>query len=152
MSRRTILSHRDLHLIDVNVLIARLFENHEHHDRATEWFGAPGLQWALCPWTEAGFLRFATQPNRLSMSEATGLLDDLAQQPGYNYHSCAQNWRTLTKPFFRRLHGHNQVTDAYLLGMAIHDGLVLSTFDKGILHLAGEYATQVQIVGQTGKK
>ena len=146
------MTRRDLYLIDVNVLIARLFENHEHHDLATEWFGTPGLQWALCPWTESGFLRFATQPNRLSMGEATGLLDDLAQHPGYNYHSCAHNWRTLTKPFFRRLHGHNQVTDAYLLGMAIHDGLVLSTFDKRILHLAGEYAMHVQIVGQTGKK
>jgi len=80
------------------------------------------------------------------MGEATGLLDDLAQHPGYHYHSCAHNWRTLTKPFFRRLHGHNQVTDAYLLGMAIHDELVLSTFDKRILHLAGEHTRYIQIV------
>jgi predicted nucleic acid-binding protein len=118
---------------------------------AVEWFNTPGLQWALCSWAEAGFLRFATRPDRLSMSEASGLLDELALYPGYHYHACAQNWRSLTKPFFRRLHGHNQVTDAYLLGMAIHDKLLLATFDKGILHLAGEHSQQVRIVGGSGR-
>ena len=136
-----------LHLVDVNLLIARLFEGHEHYDPATEWFNAPGLQWALCPWAEAGFLRFATRPDRLSMSEATGLLDELALHPGYHYHPCIHNWRTLTKPFFRRLHGHKQVTDAYLLGMAIVDDLILATFDKRILHLAGEHSQHIRIVG-----
>ena len=43
-----------LHLIDVNILIARIFEGHEHHPAAVEWFDTPGLQWALCPWSEAG--------------------------------------------------------------------------------------------------
>ena len=134
-------------LVDVNVLIARLFETHEHHDLATEWFNTPALQWALCPWAEAGLLRFATQPDRLSMSEATGLLDELALHPGYHYHPSIDTWRTLTKPFFRRLHGHKQVTDAYLLGLAIHDKLVLATFDKRIIHLAGEHSQHVHIVG-----
>jgi len=136
-----------LYLVDVNVLIARLFETHEHHDLATEWFNTPSLQWALCPWAEAGLLRFATQPDRLSMSEATGLLDELALHPGYHYHPSIDTWRTLTKPFFRRLHGHKQVTDAYLLGLAIHDKLVLATFDKRIIHLAGEHSQHVHIVG-----
>ena len=53
----------------------------------------------------------------------------------------------MTKPFFRRLHGHKQVTDAYLLGMAIEEDLILATFDKRIGHLAGEYAKQVLILG-----
>jgi len=136
-----------LYLVDVNVLIARLFETHEHHDLATEWFNTPSLQWALCPWAEAGLLRFATQPDRLSMSEATGLLDEVALHPGYHYHPSVDTWRTLTKPFFRRLHGHKQVTDAYLLGLAIKDKLVLTTFDKRILHLAGEHSQHVHIVG-----
>lgn len=136
-----------VHLLDVNVLIAHLFEDHKHHDVATEWFRTPGLRWALSPWAEGGLLRFATQPGRLSMSEATGLLDELALCRGYHYHPCAQSWRTLTQPFFRRLHGHNQVTDAYLLGMAIHDGLVLVTFDRAILHLAGEHGKHVHLLG-----
>jgi hypothetical protein len=136
-----------LYLVDVNVVIARLFEGHEHHDLATEWFHTPGLQWAICPWSEAGFLRFATRPDRLSMGEATGLLEQMERHPGYHYHTPVHNWRALTKPFFRRLHGHKQVTDAYLLGMAIADGLMLATFDKRLLHVAGEYAGQVLILG-----
>jgi toxin-antitoxin system PIN domain toxin len=136
-----------LYLVDVNLLIARLFEAHEHHDLAAEWFQTSGLQWALCPWVEAGFLRFATKPERLTMTEATGLLDEMALHPGYRYHTCAANWRALTKPFFRRLHGHKQVTDAYLLGMAIADDLIFATFDKRIIHLAGEHAKQVLTLG-----
>jgi hypothetical protein len=137
-----------LYLVDVNLLIARLFEAHEHHRLAAEWFHTPGLQWALCSWTEAGLLRFATRPGRLTMSEATGLLDALALHPGYHYHACAQTWHTLTKPFFPRLHGHKQVTDAYLLGIALHDGLTLATFDRRILHLAGQNSQNLHIVGE----
>jgi hypothetical protein len=50
------------------------------------------------------------------------------------------------KPFFNRLHGHKQVTDAYLLGHAVLDGLVLATFDGGILHLAGEHSQHVHVL------
>jgi hypothetical protein len=86
-------------------------------------------------------------PEGLSMREATGLLEQMELHPGYHYHTCAANWRALTKPFFRRLHGHKQVTDAYLLGMAIEDDLILATFDKRIAHLAGEHVQQVLILG-----
>ncbi len=82
------------------------------------------------------------------MGEASGVLDDLAKLPGYRYHTTIQNWRMLTRPFFTRLHGHNQVTDAYLLGMAIDcQGMMLATFDKRILHVAGEFRTCVHIIG-----
>jgi toxin-antitoxin system PIN domain toxin len=136
-----------LHLIDVNILIARIFEGHEHHRAAVNWFNTPGLQWALCPWSEAGFIRYATRPGRLSMAEATAILEELAQHPGYHYRPIAHDWRTLTKPFYQRLHGHKQVTDACLLGLAIRHGLILATFDKRILHLAGEYGRHVQTLG-----
>jgi len=47
------------------------------------------------------------------------------------------DWQTLCSPFFKRVYGTNQVTDAYLLGLAVREDLVLVTMDKGILHLAG---------------
>jgi len=83
--------------------------------------------------------------------QSTELLEQMELHPGYHYHTCAANWRTLTKPFFRRLHGHKQVTDAYLLGMAIEDDLILATFDKRIGHLAGEHAKQVLILTTRGE-
>jgi predicted nucleic acid-binding protein len=49
------------YLLDVNILVALLDEDHIHHQRATAWFDTPGLQWAVCPFTEAGFLRYMTR-------------------------------------------------------------------------------------------
>ncbi len=71
------------------------------------------------------------------MSEATAILKQLAQHPGYRYLPINADWQTLCSPFFPRLYGTKQVTDAYLLGLAVRSGLVLVTMDKAILHLAG---------------
>jgi toxin-antitoxin system PIN domain toxin len=134
------LANRRRYLFDVNVLVALLDEDHKHHRVVTEWFDAPRLQWAVCPFTEAGFLRYMTRPKagNLSMEEATALLVRLAQEPGYHYQPISAAWQTLCQPFFQRLFGHKQITDAYLLGLAIHEDLILVTFDKGIVHLAGD--------------
>ncbi len=71
------------------------------------------------------------------MSEAAAILKQLAQHLGYRYLPIAADWQTLCSPFSRRLYGTRQVTDAYLLGLALREGLILITMDKGILHLAG---------------
>jgi toxin-antitoxin system PIN domain toxin len=128
------------YLLDVNVFLALLSENHIHHQGVTAWFNTPGLKWAICPFTEAGFLRNATapRPGQISLSEATAVLDRLAQVHGYHYVPITADWRTLCSPFATRLYGTKQVTDAYLLGLAIKDGLCLVTMDKGILHMAGK--------------
>ena len=135
-------------LLDVNALVALLDEDHIHHRRVTEWFDTPGLEWALCPFTEAGFLRYMTRPQtgRVTMSEASAMLKRLAEQPGYRYQPISSDWRTLCSPFFKRLFGHNQITDAFLLGLAVHAGLVLVTFDRGIRHLAGGHRNHVLLL------
>ena len=80
------------------------------------------------------------------MSEATAVLLQLAKHPGYRYVPIMADWQTLCGPFSSRLYGTKQVTDAYLLGLAMHEGLVLTTFDKALLHLAGEHALHVLIL------
>jgi hypothetical protein len=132
-------------LLDVNALVALLDEDHIHHEPVAEWFDTPGLRWAVCPFTEAGVLRHMTRPKTgdMSMEEATAMLARLAQEPGYHYQSIAADWHTLCGPFFKRLFGHNQITDAYLLGLAVHEDLVLVTMDRGIVHLAGEHQSHV---------
>jgi hypothetical protein len=106
------------------------------------------MQWALCPFTEAGALRLFTRPKtgELTLREATAMLESLKRQPGYRYQPVTADWQTLTSPFSARLHGHRQVTDAFLLGLCIREGLVLATFDSAILHLAGEYARHVYLL------
>jgi hypothetical protein len=135
------------HLLDVNVLIARVFEHHAHHLAVRDWFRS-GPEWAICPFTEAGFLRFATAPDRgnISVREAGAILEDLARHPGFSYISASSDWRTLTNPFFKRIHGHNQITDAFLLGLAMQEKLALVTLDRAMLHLAGEHAGYVRLL------
>jgi toxin-antitoxin system PIN domain toxin len=138
------------YLFDVNVLIALVTEDHIHHQLVTEWFSAPGLQFAVCALTEAGFLRYATapRPGHLTMMAATAILEDTAQHPGYRYLPIAADWQTLCSPFFARLYGTQQITDAYLLGLAVREGLVLVTMDRGVVHLAGkEHARSVLLLG-----
>lgn len=144
-------SHR--YLLDVNVFVALTFTTHVHHRLVKEWFNSsPRLQWAACALTEAGFLRIATalRIGQLTMSEATTVLTQLAQHPGYHYLPITADWHTLCSPFFRRLYGTKQVTDAYLLGLALHENLTLVTLDKGILHLAGEHQKSVLLLAEQG--
>lgn len=144
------MSNPTVHLLDLNVLIALTDRSHMHHQAASAWFDTPGLQWALCPSTEAGFIRYMTRPKtgELSMPEATGLLEALKAEPGHHFSPVTESWITLTKPFRSRIHGPNQVTDAYLLGIAKQEGQILVTFDKGVLHLAGdsEYAKHLRVL------
>jgi len=140
------------YLLDVNVLVARFSQIHIHNRLVTAWFSTPGIQFAICAFTEAGFLRIMTgaRPGQITMPDATAILNQLTQHPGYRYLSITADWQTLCSPFFARLYGTNQVTDAYLLGLAVRENLVLFTMDKGILHLAGkEHRKHVLLLGST---
>ena len=137
------------YLLDVNVLIALADPDHMHHQRAMKWFDTPGLDWGVCAFTEAGFLRVSTNPKagRHSVKEATEVLAALAKRPGYRYWPITESWASLVAPFRERIFGHRQVTDAYLLGLAVKEDGVLVTMDKGIEFLAGrEYGRHVLVL------
>jgi toxin-antitoxin system PIN domain toxin len=127
------------YLLDVNVLFALLSEHHIHNRLVTIWFNSTHLQWAVCAFTEAGFLRIATapRPGQIPMKDATAILGRFARHPGYRYLPITADWQTLCSPFFKRIYGTKQVTDAYLLGLAVREGMVLVTMDKTIAHMAG---------------
>ena len=80
------------------------------------------------------------------MSEATAILARMAQEPGYDYLPIEADWQTLCSPFFKRLYGTKQVTDAYLLGLAVQSRLVLVTMDKAISHIAGTESSKYVLV------
>ena len=129
-------------LLDLNVLIALTDDNHRHHARAWDWLKSSGQQsWGICPLTEAGFVRVTTNPAAHSgartLAKSADVLKELMREPGYCYWPIKESWVRLTAPFADRIFGHQQVTDAYLLGMAIKEGGVLVTFDRGLKYLAG---------------
>jgi len=82
-----------------------------------------------------------------TLADSLAVLEDLADQPGYCYWPIADSWVKLTAPFVDRIVGHQQITDAYLLGLAIKEDGVLVTFDKGVRYLAGqEFAEHVLVL------
>jgi len=108
---------------------------HEFHRAASEWFEARGSsEFLLCPLTETSFLRLSTEPKlgNQQLRDAIFLLRELSALPGFRYSPIPDSWLNLTAPFLWRLHGHKQVTDAYLLGLAIHENAVLVTLDTRI--------------------
>ena len=61
-------------LLDVNVLVALLDENHTHNSAAEAWLaGKIHHGWASCPLTQNGCVRILSQPaypNTLSVADA----------------------------------------------------------------------------------
>jgi toxin-antitoxin system PIN domain toxin len=140
-------------LLDLNVLIALADQRHDHHQIARTWFATTGKHhWGICPLTEAGFLRVTTgptfRPGPNTFARAIAILQSLKGLSGYSYWEIKESWVNLTAPFASRISGHQQVTDAYLLGLAIKEEGVLVTFDKGIQYMAGaEFGRHVLVLG-----
>jgi len=137
------------YLLDVNVLIALTEQGHMHHRTVVKWFNTPGLDWGLCAFSEAGLLRVTANSNvgKVSVWEASEILKALEKHPGYRYWPITAGWSVLAEPFRERIYGHQQITDAYLLGLAIKENGVLVTLDKGIAFLAGaKYSKNVLVL------
>jgi toxin-antitoxin system PIN domain toxin len=140
------------YLLDLNALVFLADSDSPHYQAVQSWFNAAGKSdWGVCPLTEAGFVRVTTNPAyggaTRTVAQATAILAAFAAYPGYRYWAMADSWSGLTAPFAARLFGHQQVTDAYLLGLAVkHDG-ILVTFDRGIKYLAGaQYARNLLVL------
>ncbi len=140
------------YLLDLNTLIALAEPDHEFHKQAGKWFQAEGKEnWGVCPLTEAGFIRITIHPKyrpaTRTVQQATAILASFAKHPGYRYWPIVDSWATLTAPFSARIFGHQQVTDAYLLGLAIREHGVLVTFDSAIGVLAGtDYSRNLRVL------
>jgi hypothetical protein len=140
------------YLLDLNVVVALTDEEHLHFAIAQRWFRTlSGESWGTCPLSDAGYIRLTTSPAARigsgSFSTAIAVLADLARRPGYRFWPITESWAGLTAPFADRIFGHQQVTDAYLLGLAIKEDGVLVTFDRGIRYMAGaEFAGNVLVL------
>jgi len=129
------------YLLDLNVLIALADADHRHHSVARAWFERDGeTNWATCLLTEAGFIRVMADPRAggYDVAKATQILAILTRRPGHRFWPMGEGWSALSAPFAVRLFGHQQVTDACLLGLAVQQEGVLVTMDKAIAYLAGE--------------
>lgn len=129
-------------LLDVNVLLGWLWPGHETHKAASIWMGNHRQEpWATCPITEMGFLRIVT--NR-SFSPIAPRWAEAAQTLGkhtegntlHRFWHDSLSLAEVDRQFGSRIRRPNQITDAYLLALALHNDGRLVTFDYRIEALA----------------
>src|SRR6185436_67847 len=123
-------------LLDVNLLIAAVVENHADHERALKFVSAVD-RFYTTPTTQGGFLRFLTrpwkdeqkreQPPCMAIAKAFETLRDVTQWPR---HSFLPDDEPFTGLSLRSMSGHRQWTDAYLLRLARKHNVKLATLEK----------------------
>ena len=124
-------------LLDVNALLALAWPNHQFHAEVLARLEhRPVPRWATCALTQLGFVRLSANPKivgvRKTPAEAVSLLADLVRDQQHVY---LENLPALpaTANVFRHLLGHQQVTDAYLVGVAQAGGATLLTLDRRLV-------------------
>jgi toxin-antitoxin system PIN domain toxin len=123
-------------LLDVNVLIALLDQDHASHLRARDWFRAHARAgWSSCPITQNGCVRVmsnASYPNPLPAGHVCARLRDAAAHRFHQFWS--DEISLLDDRIFdaARIHGSRQITDLYLLALAVRRQGTLVTFDGSI--------------------
>ena len=126
-------------LLDVNVLVALLVPEHQHHDAAIEWFAAEGNQgWATCAVTELGVIRVCAQLRGGPWppeTTADRLLLLTAASREYEFWPDAISPATMAE--IRTTIAPKQITDRYLLGLARRHGGRVITLDRGLAAAGG---------------
>ena len=124
-------------LLDVNVWVALFDDAHQFSDRANRFIEARGTRIATCPLVENGVIRVMSLPSygrsgglpiqvvRERLREACAALD-------HEFWPDDISLREDAHVDFTRVQGHNQITDLYLLALAVHRSGCLASFDQGI--------------------
>ena len=141
-------------LLDVNLLVALFDPMHIHHEVAHEWFGHHrSLGWATCLLTENGFLRVVSNPQY--PGQGTSLRDAIALFAEARQSSDHFFWQDSVSLCEREafqsayIQGYRQLTDVYLLGLAVANNGRLATFDREIplKAVVGAEPRHLEIIG-----
>lgn len=119
------------YLLDVNVLLAAIWENHPLHARAFNWLNGKNI--AVCPLAELGFIRISanakTSFNASMDNTRHSLKKFLAER---NVRRIPDDLPALES----RPKKSDEVTDSYLAELAARHDLKFATLDEGIQHSA----------------
>lgn len=134
-------------LLDVNLLMALLWENHEHHAVARHWFKSV-TAFSTCPVAQLGFARVSSHPllgYGMSPEQAFSVLRRLLADARHQFVpddlSCED--RVLRTD---SMGGANQITDHYLAALARQHRLSLATMDEALVRAFAGERDLVQLV------
>jgi predicted nucleic acid-binding protein len=118
-------------LWDANVLIARAMATHEHYAVVVDWTTQHPL-FATTPITQGSLVRYLVRTGNRAL-KAAEVLARVTQRNGHKFWPDDVGY---DGPMLARVHGHGDVTDAYLAQLARHHGGKLATLDRrlGDLH------------------
>lgn len=123
-------------LLDVNVLVALLDGAHLHHAIATKWLAANVARgWASCPLTQNGCVRILSLPAYRNAQTPAAVANRLGQATADKSHEFwPDSISVLETGRLRWDHvlTSRQITDVYLLALAVAKGGRLVTLDLGI--------------------
>lgn len=117
-------------LLDGNVLASLALKQHVHYQRATSWFATLTDPVATCAVTEGTLLRLHMRFAADSSAEAAWAT--LARFRNNPRHVFIDDGFSYTGVATKGLHGHKQVTDAWLAQPARRHGARLATLDGGL--------------------
>jgi toxin-antitoxin system PIN domain toxin len=123
-------------LLDVNVLIALLDADHSLHDRATQWFGIHARAgWASCPITENGCVRIMSHRGYPNALPVRAVIERLAEACTSSFHEFWPDDISVLDAQVAdctRIHGPRQITDVYLIALAVRHGGQFVTLDSTV--------------------
>ena len=122
-------------LLDVNVLIALIDPAHISHDAAHRWFQDRGhASWATCPLTENGVIRIVGHPRYPGApgtpAAVAGIVSNLRDLPGHVFWPDDISLVGDARIDPAQVLTSGQVTDTYLLALAVVHAGQLATFDR----------------------
>ena len=137
------------YLLDTNMLIALAWPSHVHHRLAQDWFKRNRRRgWSTCPIMQTGFVRISANPKfidgAVSPGEAIALLRRVTKSKDHSFWADTLNITNENEMLRTHLLGHRQVTDAYLLALAISQKGKLATLDGGIASLLPDAGLQTK--------
>ena len=122
-------------LLDVNVLIALLDQDHSMHATATRWLADDPGGWASCPITQNGCVRVMSHPSYPNPVPVDAVIERLGEAIATGEHEFWPDDVSLLDNRIadpKRIHGPRQVTDLYLLALAVRRGGRFVSFDASI--------------------
>jgi uncharacterized protein len=126
-------------LLDANVLIALVVDDHVHHAVAESWFAGLDGNFATCPVTEGSLMRLLIREGQPAAT-ARVILAGTAAHPRHEFWPDDVPYGDVPT---RGIVGHRQVTDAYLAQLARAHEARLATFDQALAKLHPDVAELV---------
>jgi hypothetical protein len=126
-------------LLDANVLIALLVEDHVHHAAAENWFAGMSSNFATCPVTQGSLLRLLIREGQPAAT-ARAVLSQTMASPRHEFWPDDVPYTDVPVD---GIIGHRQVTDAYLAQLARAHRARLATFDQAMAKLHSDVADLV---------